>query len=143
MEETKEILFLLLQLLPARGRFHVFFVQNYLLQTKLSVVASGDKVSLGKETENSINVSFRNLFILLWRNLPDCIILDNWALLSFIYVDILLAKASAILVFCIGVNNNKWGKSHHLEISSLLFLILFHSYYLLQTSVCLIVNLLV
>ena len=143
MEETKEILFLLLQLLPVRGRFHVFFLQNYLLPTKLSVVASGDKVSLGKETENSINASFPNLFILLWRNLPDCIILDNWALLSFIYVDILLAKAFVILVFCIGVNNNKWGKSLHLEISFLLFLILFHSYYLLQTPVCLIVNLLV
>ena len=142
MEKTKEILFLLLQLLPAL-HFHVFFLQNYLLQTKLSVVARGDIVPLGKGTENSINASFPNLFILLWRNLPDCIILDNWALLSFIYVDILLAKASAILVFCIGVNNNKWGKSHHLEISSLLFLILFHSYYLLQTPVCLIVNLLV
>ena len=142
MEETKEILFLLLQLLPAL-HFHVFFLQNYLLQTKLSVVASGDNVPLGKGTENSINASFPNLFILLWRNLPDCIILDNWALLSFIYVDILLAKAFVILVFCIGVNNNKWGKSLHLEISFLLFLILFHSYYLLQTPVCLIVNLLV
>ena len=142
MEKTKEILFLLLQLLPAL-HFHVFFLQNYLLQTKLSVVASGDNVPLGKGTENSINASFPNLFILLWRNLPDCIILDNWALLSFIYVDILLAKAFVILVFCIGVNNNKWGKSLHLEISFLLFLILFHSYYLLQTPVCLIVNLLV
>lgn len=142
MEKTKEILFLLLQLLPAL-HFHVFFLQNYLLQTKLSVVASGDNVPLGKGTENSINASFPNLFILLWRNLPDCIILDNWALLSFIYVDILLAKAFVILVFCIGVNNNKWGKSLHLEISFLLFLILFHSYYLRQTPVCLIVNLLV
>ena len=142
MEKTKEILFLLLQLLPAL-HFHVFFLQNYLLQTKLSVVASGDNVPLGKGTENSINASFPNLFILLWRNLPDCIILDNWALLSFIYVDILLAKAFVILVFCIGVNNNKWGKSLHLEISFLLFLILFHCYYLLQTPVCLIVNLLV
>ena len=142
MEKTKEILFLLLQLLPAL-HFHVFFLQNYLLQTKLSVVASGDNVPLGKGTENSINASFPNLFILLWRNLPDCIILDNWALLSFIYVDILLAKAFVVLVFCIGVNNNKWGKSLHLEISFLLFLILFHSYYLLQTPVCLIVNLLV
>ena len=119
MEKTKEILFLLLQLLPAL-HFHVFFLQNYLLQTKLSVVATGDNVPLGKGTENSINASFPNLFILLWRNLPDCIILDNWALLSFIYVDILLAKAFVILVFCIGVNNNKWGKSLHLEISFLL-----------------------
>ena len=65
MEEIKEILFLLLQLLLVRGRFHVFFLQNYLLPTKLSVVASGDKVSLGKETENFINASFPNLFILL------------------------------------------------------------------------------
>ena len=64
MEKTKEILFLLLQLLPAL-HFHVFFLQNCLLQTKLSVVASGDNVPLGKGTENSINASFPNLFILL------------------------------------------------------------------------------
>ena len=44
--------------------------------------------------------------IILPNNPPDLIILDNCALLSFISVDIFLAKTFRTLVFCHVVNNS-------------------------------------
>ena len=41
----------------------------------------------------------------------DWIILDVWVLLSFISVDILLAKAFFILAVCLVVRNNSCGSS--------------------------------
>ena len=40
---------------------------------------------------------------------PDWIILDIWALLRFISVDVLLAKAFRILVVCLVVRNSSCG----------------------------------
>ena len=37
---------------------------------------------------------------------PDWVILDIWALIRFVYADILLAKAFPILVVCLVVRNN-------------------------------------
>ena len=49
------------------------------------------------------------------KDLPDWIILDIWALLSFISVDIFLAKAFLILVICFGVRNNSCDNSSSLK----------------------------
>ena len=43
------------------------------------------------------------------RNLPDCIILDNWAFDNLISVDERFAKALRGLKTCLLVNNNLWG----------------------------------
>ena len=45
------------------------------------------------------------------KDQPDSIILDISALLSFLSVDILLAKAFLILVVCLVVRNNSCGNS--------------------------------
>ena len=42
---------------------------------------------------------------------PDWIILDIWALLSFISLDVLLEKAFLILVVCLFVRNNPCSSS--------------------------------
>ena len=43
------------------------------------------------------------------KDLPDWIILDIWALLSFISADILLLKTFLISVVCLVVRNNSCG----------------------------------
>ena len=40
---------------------------------------------------------------------PDWVILNNLALLSFIYIDILIGEAFLILLFCPNVTSNSWG----------------------------------
>ena len=54
--------------------------------------------------------ALKNLIILLFLDylieFIHWINLDNWALQSFIFVDILLAKAVFILVVCLVVKNN-------------------------------------
>ena len=63
---------------------------------------------------------------------PDLITLDIWALVSFISVDILLAKTFLILVVCFVVRNNSCGNSSSCQSCSYLILMLFLSYFLLQ-----------
>ena len=74
---------------------------------------------------------------------PSWIVLDVWFLLSFISVDVLLAKTFLILVVCLDVRNNLCGNSSsskfflfNLNIAPVLF-------FLLQILICLIVYLLV
>ena len=74
-------------------------------------------------------LSFLNYLTMKEKDPPDWVILDIWAILSFIPVDIFLAKAFLILVVCLVVRNNSCGNSasskfflFNLNIVPLLFL---------------------
>ena len=54
------------------------------------------------------------------RNPPDRIVLDDWALLSSICVNILLAEIFLILVFCLVVKNISWASSSSWRVSFLI-----------------------
>ena len=56
--------------------------------------------------------------LLLLNISPDWVILDIWVLLSFISVDILLAKVFLVLVVCLVVGNNSCGNSLSSKFSS-------------------------
>ena len=54
------------------------------------------------------------------KNPPDWIILEIWALESFMSIDILLLNAFLSFAFCLVVNNNSWGRSFSLNILKLI-----------------------
>ena len=58
---------------------------------------SSRKLSLAKELGRSVITFLSKLLDIIWRNSHDWIILDIWALVSFISIDILLTKALLIL----------------------------------------------
>ena len=58
-----------------------------------------------------MSASFPNLLDQKPKDLPDWIILDIWALLSFTSVDILLSKVFLSLFICLVVKNNLCGNS--------------------------------
>ena len=76
------------------------------------------------------------------RNPSDLMILDNWVLLSFIYVNILSAKAFLIFVFCPFVNNKSWGNFTSWKFF-LVILNVVPVLFLMQIFVCLVDYLLV
>ena len=63
-------------------------------------------MSLAKKNSNSCECIISNLLDQKPKDLPDWIILDIWALLSFTSVDILLSKVFLSLFICLVVKNN-------------------------------------
>ena len=69
------------------------------------------KLSLAKGIAIFASIFFPKLTNQEPKDPPGWIILGIWALISFIYVEILLAKAFPILVVCLVVRNNSCGNS--------------------------------
>ena len=88
----------------------LIFLSNLSIEEKAALIANLGKTSLANEEARSISAFFPQVTItlsyVLRINPPDSIILGNSALLSFITVHILLAKAFLILFFCFVVKNN-------------------------------------
>ena len=104
---------------------------------------SAGKLSLDKGIAIFFSAFIPNLPNYEQKVPPSWIVLDVWFLLSFISVDVLLAKTFLILVVCLDVRNNLCGNSSsskfflfNLNIAPVLF-------FLLQILICLIVYLLV
>ena len=68
-------------------------------------------MSLAKEIAMFVSAFFPKLPNHESKYPPDWIILDVWALLSFMFVDVLLEKAFRNLVVCVVVRNNSCGSS--------------------------------
>ena len=71
------------------------------------------KLSLAKGRARFVSVSFPKLANQETKDPPDRIILDTSTLLSFVFVNILLAKAFLILVVCLAVKDNSCGNSSY------------------------------
>ena len=86
--------------------------QNNLLWTALSITEADYMVAtfLVKGTATFITGP-ANLLNKAPKNLPDWIILDNWDLLSFIPIKILVEKTFFILAFHLAVGNNLCSNS--------------------------------
>ena len=120
----------------------VIFLSNLFISFKVKLLANRAKVSLAIRIAAFVSAFFPKLANQEPKGLPDWIILDFWALLSFLSAEILLAKAFLILVACFVVRNNSWGISS----SSKFFLLILNIVYVLLFAAAfnlLIVHLLV
>ena len=69
------------------------------------------KLSQAKGMASFLVFFYLNYLIKNKKDPPDWIILDIWALLSFVSVDIFLAKAFLLLLFRLDFRNNSCGNS--------------------------------
>ena len=91
---------------PAQiATFPFIFLSNLYYALKVELLANSGKLSIIKGIVIFVSAFFPKLPNQEAKNLPDLIILDIWALLSFISVEILLAKTFLILVLCLVVRN--------------------------------------
>ena len=93
--------------------YPLIFLSNLSNTDEFALDANLGKTPLAKGRASYNNVFLHKLFILVSNILPrhpiNWIILDNWGLLIFISVEMLLAKLFLILVFCLVVRNNLCG----------------------------------
>ena len=81
-------------LLPAlKASFLLISLSNLFIAFEVKLLTNLGKLSLAKRVAIFVSAFFPKLAIQEPKDPPDWIILDIWALLSFIYVEILLAKA--------------------------------------------------
>ena len=97
--------------LPAlTSRFPLILLSNlftaFEAEFEAILITNPGNRSLEKGISRSVTTFLLNLFNQKPRNPADCIVLHISAILSFISVDILLAKAFLILVVCFVVRNN-------------------------------------
>ena len=121
--------------------FPLIFLPKLFIAFAFKLLTNQGKLYLAKRIAIFVSAFFPKLPNQEPKDLPDWIILDIWALLSFISADIFLAKAFLILVVCLVVRYNSCVSL--IIHASYLFLIFFLSYILVQILICLIVYLLV
>ena len=102
--------------------FPLIFLSNLFITLEVKFLTNLGNLSLPKEITIFVSAFFPKLLNQEPKDPHDWIILDIWALLSFISVQILLAKTSLILVVCLVVRSNSYGSS----LSSTFFLFNFN-----------------
>ena len=83
-----------------------FLFKLIFIAFEAKLLANLSKLSLAKGIAIFVSTFFPKLPNQEPKGLPNRIILNIWALLSFISVDILQAKTAPILVVCLVVRNN-------------------------------------
>ena len=94
---------------------HVFLWISASIAEAAAVILTGAKKIFAKGAATFITVP-ANLLNNEPKNPPDWVILDIWALESFILIDILFSNAFLNFVFCLVVYDNSWGKLFPLNI---------------------------
>ena len=87
-----------------------------------AAIPNGDKMVFAKGTATFINGP-ANLLNNYLKNPPDWIILEIWALESFMSGDILLLNAFLCFAFCLVVSNNSWRRSFPLKVFKLILVV--------------------
>ena len=98
----------------------LFFLIPASIAEAAAVISNGAKMFFAKETVTFTNGS-ANLINKDPYNPPEWIILENWALESFMSVNILVLNAFLSFIFCLVVNNNSWGKLFPLNVFKPIF----------------------
>ena len=91
--------------------FQLIFVSNLFIAFEVILLTNPGKLSLAKEIAIFASVFSPKLLNQEPKYLPDWIIWDIWALLRFIFVEILLAKTFLISILCLVVRSNSWANS--------------------------------
>ena len=91
--------------------FSLIFLSNLFIALEVKLLTNPGKLSLAKEIATFICTFFPKLPKQEPKDPPYWVVLDIWALLGFISIDILLAKTFFILVVCLVVRNDSCDTS--------------------------------
>ena len=84
----------------------LFVLSSLFIAFEVKLLANPGKLFLAKVIATFVGAFFSKLANQKPKDPPGWIILDIWTLISFIPVDILLAKTFLFLVICLAVKNN-------------------------------------
>ena len=85
-----------------KAPFSLIFLSELFIAFEAKLLTNAGKLFAAKVKARSVGAFLPKLPIQEPKDLPDWVILDNWASLSFIFVYILLAKA---FLMCLAVRN--------------------------------------
>ena len=108
--------------LPALAAlFPLISLSSLFITSEAKLLTNPGKLSLAKGKARSFITFFCLNYVTYYKGSPNEIIIDNWALLSFISVNIFLAMGLLIFVVCFVVRNNLCGNSSSWKIFLVIF----------------------